>query len=127
EFGLGSTVEPARAASCPLASQVGTVKVVTPLLERPLEGQVFLGEPSCSPCSDSDAEDGHLFRLFLQVRLPERGVIVKIGGKVSANSPTGRLQASFAEQPQLPFSELVLTLMGGPRAPLANPQTCGTA
>src|ERR1019366_6717283 len=44
QFGLGSTVEPAEPAACPLASQVGTVKIVTPLLEKPLEGQVFIGE-----------------------------------------------------------------------------------
>ena len=53
QFGLGSTVEPAEPAACPLASQIGTVKVVTPLLEKPLEGQVFLGEPECSPCSNN--------------------------------------------------------------------------
>ena len=56
QFGLGSTVEPVEPAACPLASQIGTVKVVTPLLEKPLEGQVFLGEPECSPCSNTDAE-----------------------------------------------------------------------
>jgi hypothetical protein len=126
QFGLGSAVEPAEPASCPLASQVGTVKVTTPLLEKPLEGQVFLGEPECSPCSAKDAEDGHIFRLFLQVRSPERGVIVKLAGRVSANPVTGRLQATFTQQPQLPFSELLLTFTGGARASLANPQTCGT-
>jgi hypothetical protein len=126
QFGLGSTHEPAEPASCPLASQIGTVRIVTPLLEKPLEGQVFLGEPACSPCSSTDAQDGHLFRLFLQVRSVERGVIVKLAGKVSANPATGRLQATFTQQPQLPFSELILTFNGGVRAPLANPQTCGT-
>jgi hypothetical protein len=127
QFGLSSTVEPAEPAACPLASQVGAAKVVTPLLEKPLEGQVFLGEPECSPCSASDAEAGRIFRLFLQVRSVERGVMVKLAGRVSANPVTGRLQATFTEQPQLPFGELLLTLNGGPRAPLANPQTCGTA
>jgi hypothetical protein len=126
QFGLGSTVEPAEPASCPLASQVGTVKVTTPLLEKPLEGQVFLGAPECSPCSNTDAEAGHIFRLFLQVRSAERGVIVKLAGHVSANPTTGRLQATFTEQPQDPFSEVLLTFNGGSRAPLANPQTCGT-
>ncbi len=126
QFGLGSTAEPAEPAACPLASQVGTVKVTTPLLEKPLEGQVFLGEPECSPCSNTDAEDGHIFRLFLQVHSAERGVIVKLAGHVSANPTTGRLQATFTQQPQLPFSELLLTFNGGARAPLANPQSCGT-
>jgi hypothetical protein len=126
QFGLGSKIEPAEPASCPLASQVGTVKVTTPLLEKPLEGQVFVGEPECSPCNASDAEAGRIFRLFLQIRSPERGVIVKLAGHVSANPTTGRLQATFTEQPQLPFSELLLTFTGGARAALANPQTCGT-
>jgi hypothetical protein len=126
QFGLGSTVEPAEPAACPLASQIGTVKVTTPLLEKPLEGQVFLGEPECSPCSSTDAEAGHIFRLFLQVRSAERGVTLKLAGHVSANPTTGRLQATFTQQPQLPFSELLITFNGGARAPLANPQTCGT-
>jgi hypothetical protein len=126
QFGLGSTVEPAEPAACPLASQVGTVKVTTPLLEKPLEGHMFLGAPECSPCSAKDAEDGHIFRLFLQVRSAERGVIVKLAGHVSANPVTGRLQATFTQQPQDPFSEVLLTFNGGSRAPLANPQTCGT-
>jgi hypothetical protein len=126
QFGLGSTVEPAEPAACPLASQIGTVKITTPLLEKPLEGQVFLGAPECSPCSATDAEAGHIFRLFLQVRSAERGVTLKLAGHVSANPATGRLQATFTQQPQLPFSELLLTFNGGARAPLANPQSCGT-
>ena len=152
QFGLGSTVEPAEPAECPLAAQVGTADVCTPLLANQtgsatsgeevdreceagkaapvLQGQVFIGQPECGVggvCTNADAADGRLFRLFLQVRAPARGVIVKLAGEVSANPLTGRLQATFTEQPQLPFGELRLQLKGGPRAPLANPQTCGTA
>ncbi|HEY5045084.1 MAG TPA: hypothetical protein VII53_04440, partial [Solirubrobacteraceae bacterium] len=149
QFGLGSTVEPAEPAGCSTSSQIGTLEVCTPLLANQtgkaengeqidqeceegkaapmLQGQVFVGEPECSPCSASDVEEGKLFRLFLQVRAPERGVIVKLAGKVHANPLTGRLQATFAEQPQLPFGELRLKLKGGPRAPLATPQSCGSA
>jgi hypothetical protein len=112
--------------SCPLASQIGTVKVTTPLLEAPLEGQVFLGEPRCSPCSEADAGDGHLFRLFIQVHSEARGITIKLPGVVRANPQTGRLTAEFAENPQLPFGDLELKFKSGPRAPLANPQTCGT-
>lgn len=149
QFGLGSTVEPAEPANCPTTSQIGTVEVCTPLLANQtgkaengeqidreceegkaapvLQGQVFVGEPECSPCSASDVEEGKLFRLFLQVRAPERGVIVKLAGRVHANSLTGQLQATFAEQPQVPFGELRMKLKGGPRAPLATPQSCGSA
>lgn len=135
QFGLGSTVEPAEPADCPTSSQIGTVEVCTPLLANRtgkvengeqvdreceegkavpvLQGQVFVGAPECSPCSASDVEAGKLFRLFLQVRAPERGVIVKLAGKVSANPLTGRLQATFAKQPQVPFGELRMKLEGG--------------
>jgi hypothetical protein len=113
-------------ASCPLASQIGTVKVTTPLLEDPLEGQVFLGAPECSPCSDADAAEGHIFRLFIQIHSDQYGITIKLPGTVRANPATGQLTATFAENPQLPFSDLQLHFTSGPRAPLANPQTCAT-
>ena len=102
------------------------MKVTTPLLEAPLEGQVFLGEPECSPCGESDASDGHLFHLFIQVHSQALGITIKLPGIVRANPQTGRLTAEFAENPQLPFSDVELKFKDGPRAPLANPQTCGT-
>ena len=39
---------------------------------------------------------------------------------------SGRLTSEFAQNPQFPFSHLRFSFKGGPRAPLANPQTCGT-
>ena len=113
-------------ATCPASSQIGTVKVTTPLLEDPLEGQVFLGDPECSPCSDTDASDGHLFRLFIQLHSSQYGITIKLPGVVRSDPQTGRLTAEFAENPQLPFSDLVIHFNDGARAPLANPQTCGT-
>jgi hypothetical protein len=113
-------------ASCPMASQIGTVKLTTPLLESPLEGEVFIGEPECSPCTDTDASEGRIFRLFLQVHSQALGVTIKLPGTVKANPSTGQLMAQFAQDPQLPFSDLELHFNSGARAPLANPQTCGT-
>jgi hypothetical protein len=112
--------------SCPPASQIGTVQITSPLLERPLDGFVFLGEPDCSPCSAADAEAGHIFRLFLQTHSEEVGTTIKLEGTVKANPGTGQLTAEFKETPQLPFSDLELNLKSGARAPLANPQGCGT-
>ncbi|MFI4977607.1 MAG: hypothetical protein ACHQC8_02850 [Solirubrobacterales bacterium] len=111
-------------ASCPQASQIGTLRIVTPLLANPLEGQVFLGAPSCAPCTPSDAQAGNMIRLFLQAQ--GSGVIVKLQGKTSVDQSTGQLTTTFEEDPQLPFEDLKLTLNGGERAPLANPSTCGT-
>ena len=40
---------------------------------------------------------------------------------------TGQLTATFAETPQLPFSDLALHFKGGAQAPLSNPSLCGPA
>jgi hypothetical protein len=124
-FAVSSTAP----AGCPSASQIGTVKVVTPLLSNPLEGELFIGEPLCgntahpAPCDAKYAEEGKLFRLFLQAR--GSGVTIKLPGTLSVNPSTGQVTTRFLENPQLPFSELKLNVDGGPRAPLANPSTCG--
>jgi hypothetical protein len=117
-------IDSSEPASCPLASQVATVTVETPLLEKPLTGQVFLGTPECGPCSEADAANGRLLRLFIQVQGP--GVVLKIPGTVSVEQSTGQLTATFDQNPQLPFSKLHLAFTGGPRAALANPAMCGT-
>jgi hypothetical protein len=101
--------------------------MLPPLLGAPVQGKVFLGTPECSPCSSQDAEEGRIFRLFLEVEDPTAGVIVKLSGNVSANSSTGQLTATFKENPQLPFEDLKLVLKGGQQAPLATPQECGQA
>jgi hypothetical protein len=116
---------------CPAASQIGTVDVETPLLPaHTLTGHVYVAAPECGnagqpQCTPQSAEDGQLFGLYLEIS--GSGVIVKLRGQVSVNPSTGQLTTTFKEAPQLPFSELKLELNGGPRAPLANPQSCGTA
>jgi hypothetical protein len=114
--------------SCPRESQVGTVKITSPDIVEPLAGEVFLGSPLCDPCTPGDAQDGRMVRLFLQAQgVGEAGVIVKVEGTGSINQQTGQLTTTFANNPQLPFNDLQLTLAGGPRATLANPSTCGPA
>lgn len=124
QFGLlpsgGHSSEP---ASCPPASQIGTVTVHTPLLSSPLEGALYLGQPECEPCSAADAAQGRMVRLFLQAQ--GSGVIVKLEGRTSLNEATGQLTSTFEDSPQLPFEDLKVVIDGGPRAPLANPSACG--
>ena len=110
--------------SCPLGSQIGSVKVTTPLLTEPLEGQVFLGTPSCDPCSNADASDGNMYRLFLQFE--GSGSIVKLEGHIYANTSTGQLTTVFKNTPQLPVSDVQLHFNSGARGSLATPQSCGT-
>ena len=110
--------------SCPAGSQIGTVKITTPLLTEPLEGQVFLGTPNCDPCSNADASDGNMYRLFLQFE--GAGVVVKLEGHIYANTSTGQLTTTFKDTPQLPVSNVQLHFNSGLRASLATPQSCGT-
>ena len=116
------SIEP---ATCPNASVLGTVKIHTPLLESPLEGQVFLGTPRCDPCTNADAADGNMLRLFIEAQ--GEGVRIKKEGRIYANPSTGQLTTKFEENPELPFEELELSFKGGLRAGLATPQGCAGA
>ena len=114
---------------CPAASTVGSVEVITPLLPKPLEGHVYVAEPGCGGagqpvCTEADAANGSLYGLYLEVA--GSGAIVKLHGAASVDPVTGQVTATFREDPQLPFSEFILRLKDGPRAPLANPQACGS-
>jgi uncharacterized repeat protein (TIGR01451 family) len=116
-----------------VVSPVPSSAPAPPLPGAALQGQLFVAQPECgntnhpNPCEPKDAEDGKLFRLFLQARDPVAGVIVKLHGFNKVNESTGQITSVFEEQPQQPFELLQLKLNGGPRAPLANPQSCGSA
>ena len=115
---------------CPAASQIGEVEVITPLLAEPLHGHVFVAAPQCGgagqpQCTPHSAEDGELFAIYLEVA--GSGIVVKLKGVASVNPETGQVTTRFTETPQFPFSEVKLKLNGGPRASLANSQTCGQA
>jgi len=121
QFGLHSLAP----ASCPPASQIGTVKIATPWLAEPLEGDVFVGEPECKPCTPADAQEGRLLRVLVQAQ--GSGVTVKLESAASIDQSTGQLTVRFVQAPQMPFEQLKLTLDGGENAALANPSTCGAS
>ncbi|MEA2315131.1 MAG: hypothetical protein QOI03_1823 [Solirubrobacteraceae bacterium] len=104
--------------SCPPGSKVGTVAIETDLPPGALTGVVYLGEFGEGPIT------GPPYTIFLDVESPRYGVSVRLRGTVSADPVSGRLQATFAENPQLPFSSLAMHMNGGARAPLANPLGC---
>jgi hypothetical protein len=115
---------------CPAASTVGSVEVVTPVLASPLNGHIYAAAPKCGgsgqpACTEASATNGELFEVYLEVA--GSGVIVKEAGTLSADPQTGQLTVIFREAPQFPLSELKFKVHGGPRAPLANPQTCEQA
>ncbi len=121
---------------CPNASTVGTAEAVTPLLSEPVKGHVYLARPKCGgagepACTNEDALDGNLYQLYLELggtgELANLGINIKAHGYVEANPATGQITAKFQDNPQLPFSDLKISLNGGPRAPLDNPAVCGPA
>ena len=105
--------------TCPASSRIGTVRVESPVLDAPVDGVIHLGTQK-----SQDPASGDMYRLFLTATTS--GLKLKLRGAIAADPATGRLTATFRDNPQLPFSELTLTFKDGPRAPLVNPAACGT-
>jgi hypothetical protein len=114
EIGLDSSAE----QSCPESAKVGTVEIETPLLPHRLEGAAYLATQNANPF-------GSLIALYLVVKDPYSGVIVKLAGQVTPDEQTGQLTSTFKNTPQLPFENLRLHFFGGSRAPLGTPALCG--
>jgi hypothetical protein len=105
--------------NCPEASRIGTVQVKSPLLEDELEGTIYLAAQEENPFHS-------LIALYLVVESPRFGLTLKLPGEVKPDPSTGRLTATFDNNPQLPFESLTLHFRGGgPRSTLATPETCG--
>jgi hypothetical protein len=108
--------------SCPAASKVGTVTIEVPTLPPgSLTGNLYLGGPESGPIT------GPPYTMYLNAESTKYGVDVRLKGTVTPNESTGRLTATFAENPEQPFSDAILKFTGGALAPIANPLTCGTA
>lgn len=104
---------------CPTDSQIGEVTVETPLLSKVIHGGVFVAEPYVNPF-------GSLLAVYVIVKDPETGVLVRLAGEVIPNTLTGQLTAVFKNIPQLPFDHFNLRFREGPQAPLVTPPACGT-
>lgn len=136
-LGLGPEEPLLAPGHCPEESIVGTAKATTPLLAHPIEGRIYIATPGCggpsqNTCTEQDAVDGNLYRLYVQLgtgpnTTQNEGVLLKLAATVQANPATGQLTVRLIDNPQLPLSELNLHLFGGERALLANPASCGPA
>jgi hypothetical protein len=105
---------------CPAASKIGTVNIETDLPPGSLAGNVYLGK-----ADGTSAITGPPYLVFIDAE-SVYDVSVRLEGQAVPDPVTGRLTVSFLGNPQLPFSDLTLTLNGGPRSPLANPLSCAT-
>jgi hypothetical protein len=98
------------AEQCPKGSIYGKARAVTPLLDEPLEGPVYLRSSS------------H--------RLPDlavslRGIVdIEVSGRI--DSAKGRLRTNFETIPDQPITKFVLEMRGGKKGLLTNSRNlCG--
>ena len=94
------------AQSCPPSSVYGYAKATTPLLEKPLEGPVYL-RSSSNPLPDLVAE------LNGQIE-------VDLVGRIGSPKKGGGLRTTFDVVPDAPVSEFTLTMKGGSAGLLQN-------
>ncbi len=116
--GSGTASFSAEPARCPDDSKLGTVEIDTPLLDHPVDGDVYLASQGQNPF-------GSLLALYIAADDARTGVVVKLAGRVEVDPISGQLTARFADNPQLPFEDLRVSFFEGPAAALRTPTTCG--
>jgi hypothetical protein len=122
-----ATLTSAPGAGCPEDSKLGTVDIETPLLFTTVYGSLYLAQPYENPFAEPGRPNGSLIALYVIARSrAERGVLVKLAGKVTPNPATGQLTITFENDPQLPFEHFNFHFREGQQAPLITPATCGT-
>jgi hypothetical protein len=104
---------------CPETSKIGTITATSPLLKEIAEGSLYIAKPRENPF-------GTLIALYLVLKIPERGIVVKLAAKVTPDRETGQLVTTIDDIPQLPVSSFELHFREGARSPLVTPPTCGT-
>ena len=131
-------IEVSRERGCPSTSKLGTVRIKTPALDEEGTGSVFIAQPYANPFSEEGHPNGSLIALYVIARFPERGVLVKVAGRVNADPLTGRLVTTFegvplrsgpslAGLPPVPFSSFTFSFRQGQTSPLVTPPACGNA
>jgi hypothetical protein len=114
----------AAGTDCPATSAIGTVSLDVPTLPNgSLTGTLYLGGPETGPITDPP------YIVYVDAESARYGVSVRLKGETFPNATTGQLTTVFSENPEQPFTNIVLSFKGGALAPIANPLSCaaGTA
>ncbi len=124
---LSENIASTPGTGCPEASKIGSVEVETPLLTKEgsegSEAEVLPG--SLYVAKQHDNPFDNLLTIYMVIKDPELGILVKQAGRVEPNPANGQLTTTFEGLPPLPFSHFHLHFREGPRAPLSTPATCG--
>jgi len=114
DVGLDNTEDP----KCPDSSIIGTVEIDSPQLDDLLVGKIYQAKQFDNP-------NGSLLGFYTVAK--GSGVLIKLFAHVERDPETGQLRTIFDDNPQLPFNRYSLHFKEGPRAPVINPPSCGTA
>jgi hypothetical protein len=99
-------------AGCPDSSKIGNFDIVTPALDAPLTGSIYIGEP----------KPGNQYRAFLIAS--GFGINSKIVANITPDLNTGQLSMSVVDLPQVPFEQFNLHLFASDRGLVATPTRC---
>ncbi len=113
------TLQPAPGEGCPEESKLGSVRIQSASVSGEATGSLFIAKPYENPFDS-------LLALYLVARIPDRGIVIKIAGRVHSDARTGRLLTTFENNPQLPFSDLDLSFRQGQTSPFVTPDACGS-
>ena len=110
---------------CPNGSKIGDFIVQTPLFENVagrefFNGAIYLAQPRDNPF-------GGIVAVYLVAKLPQRGVLIRLAGKIDPNPTDGTITATFEGLPELPYTDLQMNFRAGQRAFLISPPSCGEA
>jgi len=109
--------------ACPAGSKVADATLNVPGLPAgSLVGALYLGGPE-----GGGPITGPPYTVYLDVESARYDVSMRLAGEVVPDASTGRVTAIFPNNPQQPFSDLILKFTAGALAPLANPLVCGAA
>jgi hypothetical protein len=112
------TIDSRLGTGCPPESQVGEAEMTSPLLEGALTGNVYIAR-------QNENLFGSLLAVYVVLKSPKTGVLIRLAGKLEQGLATGRLTAVFDDLPQLPLSHLHLSFRQGQRSVFATPPVCG--
>jgi hypothetical protein len=112
-------------AGCPPESKIGSIEIETPILAEKIPGAIYIATPYDNPFGEPEHPGGSLLGLYVVAKDPQRGIMIKVAGKITPNPVTGQLVTTFLNNPQQPFSKFTLKFRPGATAPLISPPTCG--
>lgn len=116
------TVTSSQGDGCPNGSKIGDFSARSALFDpgERFSGSIYLATPR-------ENRFGTLIAFYLVAKLPERGILVKLSGRIDPDPVTGNLVATVDNLPQIPYTDLELDFRAGQRAFLITPPACGPA